>query len=82
MSGKMRRAVDSAMSPEMKRQPLPVMEKYVDQKTIEETLLYPPGRGLLKGKIIREMILKDMLTRVYGEHLDMISDEKDQARPD
>jgi hypothetical protein len=82
MSGKMRRAVDSAMSPEMKRQPLPIMEKYVDQKTIEETLLYPRGRGLLKGKIIREMILKDMLTRVYGEHLDMISDEKDQARPD
>jgi hypothetical protein len=58
------------------------MEKHVDQKTIEETLLYPRDRGLLKGKIIREMILKDMLTRVYGEHLDMISDEKDQVGSD
>jgi hypothetical protein len=70
------------MSPEMKRQPLPIVEKNVEQKKIEETFLYPRGLGLLKGKIIKEMILKDMLTRVYGEHLHTTSNEKDQVRPD
>ena len=81
MAGLMR-VGDFAMSPEMKRQPLPIMEKNVDRKKIEETFVYPRGRGLLKGKIIKEMILKDMLTRVYGEHLDMTSNEKDRVRPD